>query len=198
MHETPCSGRHPQSDSHQWVLGRCPGGSYRCPCINGGACSRWWRVAKPHVQPQFHPYFHGTSTVVYGCMKRLAQGVTRSQIRTNGCLGVAQGVAAAAHASTEALACGGGVLPSRRCNVPFSLAVWYPLAVLHACTKRLAQGVTRRRIRTIRRLDRAQEVAATAHASTEALALDGGVLVCRRCNVPFPCVCASGKSETYL
>ena len=47
------------------------------------------------------------------CMKRLAQGVTRRQIRTNECVGRAQEVATAAHASTEALARGGGVLPRR-------------------------------------------------------------------------------------
>ena len=53
---------------------------------------------------------------MHGCMKRLAQGVIRRRIRTNGCLGRAQEVPPAAHASTEALACGGGVLSSRTCN----------------------------------------------------------------------------------
>ena len=56
--------------------------------------------------------------VLHGCMKRLAQGVTRSRIRTNECLGRAQEVALAAHASTEALAGGAEVVASRTCNHP--------------------------------------------------------------------------------
>ena len=69
---------------------------------------------------QFHPPFlpSGSLAVLHGCMKRLAQGVTRTWIRTNECLGRALEVAPAAHASTEALACGGGVLSSRTCNHP--------------------------------------------------------------------------------
>ena len=51
-------------------------------------------------------------------MKRLAQGDTRSRIRTNECLGRAQEVALAAHASTEALAGGGELRASRTCNHP--------------------------------------------------------------------------------
>ena len=49
----------------------------------------------------------------------VAQGVTRRRIRANECLGGALEVALAAHASTEALACGGGVFASRTCNHPF-------------------------------------------------------------------------------
>ena len=54
--------------------------------------------------------------VLYACMKCVAQGVTRRRICTNECLGGAQEVPLAAHASTEALADGGGVLSSRTCN----------------------------------------------------------------------------------
>ena len=58
--------------------------------------------------------------VLHGCMKRLAQGVTRSRIRTNECLGRAQEVALAAQdASTEALTGGGESKASRTCNHPF-------------------------------------------------------------------------------
>ena len=56
---------------------------------------------------------------MYCCMKRLAQGVTRARIRTNECLGRAQEVALAAHASTEALAGGAESKSSRMCNHPF-------------------------------------------------------------------------------
>ena len=56
--------------------------------------------------------------VLYACMKCVVQGVTRRRICTNGCLGGAQEVPLAAHASTEALAGGGGVLSSRTCNHP--------------------------------------------------------------------------------
>ena len=54
--------------------------------------------------------------VLHACMKCVAQGVTRRRIRANECLGGALEVALAAHASTEALACGGGVFSSRTCN----------------------------------------------------------------------------------
>ena len=56
--------------------------------------------------------------VLYACMKCVAQGVTRTRIRTNECLGRALEVAPAAHASTEALTAGGGVLSSSTCNHP--------------------------------------------------------------------------------
>ena len=139
LHEAPCSGRHPQTDPHQWVLGPCPGGTSRCPCINGGACWRRWRVIKPHVQPQFHPCPLTGVVAWIGCMKRLAQGVIRRRIRTNGCLGRAQEVPPAAHASTEALACGGGVLSSRTCNHNSILALSDTGVDVHGCMKRLAQ-----------------------------------------------------------
>ena len=140
---------------------------------------------------QFHPPFlpSGSLAVLHGCMKRLAQGVTRTWIRTNECLGRALEVAPAAHASTEALACGGGVLSSCTCNQfhpPFLPSG--SLAVLHGCMKRLAQGVTRTWIRTNECLGRALEVAPAAHASTEALACGGGVLSSRTCR-QFPWRC---------
>ena len=52
------------------------------------------------------------------------------------------------------------------------LAVWvaHRWAVLHACPRRVAPGVTRSRIRTNECLGRAQEVALAAYASAEALA----------------------------
>ena len=177
--------RHPQTDPHQWVLGPCPGGTSRCPCINGGACLRRWRVIKVAARATTIPSLPSTldGVATMGCMKRLAQGVIRRRIRTNGCLGRAQEVPPAAHASTEALAGGGGVLSSRTCNqyIP-SLALSHRRCCMHGCMKRLAQGVIRRRIRTNGCLGRAQEVPPAAHASTEALACGGGVLSSRTCN----------------
>ena len=136
--------------------------------------------------------------VLHACLECVAQGVTRTRIRTNECLGRALEVAPAAHASTEALACGGGVLSSRTCNQfhpPFlCMPLRCSLAVLHGCMKRLAQGsliavlhphVTRTWIRTNECLGRALEVAPAAHASTEALACGGGVLSSRTCNHPL-------------
>ena len=56
--------------------------------------------------------------VLHACSKCDAQGVTRARIRTNECLGRAQEVALAAHASTEALAGGAESKASRTCNHP--------------------------------------------------------------------------------
>ena len=53
---------------------------------------------------------------LHGCMECVAQGVTRRRILTNECLSRAPEVHLAAHASTEALACGGGVLACSTCN----------------------------------------------------------------------------------
>ena len=92
---------------------------------------------------QFHPRsIHTLSLeVLHGCIKRLAQGVNRRRICTNGCLGRTQEIPPADHASMEALAAGGGVLVCRTCNQfhPPSLPS-FSLAVLHGCMKRLAQG----------------------------------------------------------
>ena len=57
-------------------------------------------------------------SVLHACTGRVAQGVTRARIRTNECLGRAQEVALAAHASTEALAGGAESKASRTCNHP--------------------------------------------------------------------------------
>ena len=57
---------------------------------------------------------------LHACMKCVAQGVTRRRIRANECLGGALEVALAACASTEALACGGGVFASRMCYHPLT------------------------------------------------------------------------------
>ena len=65
-------------------------------------------------------------------------------------------------------------------------------AVLHACTERVAQGVTRARIRTNECLGRAQEVALAAYASTEALA--GGAEVKSKPHVHHPLGGVSGSS----
>ena len=81
-------------------------------------------------------------------VQRLAQGVSRRQIRTNECLGHAQEVAPAAHASTEALARGGGVLPRHTCNQFHRRCGIRWWCCMHCCMKRLAQGVSSRRIRT--------------------------------------------------
>ena len=92
--------------------------SPRCPCINGArrllAAVACYQAARSCNHP-----LGGVGRVahrlaaLHACMKCVAQGVTRRRIRTHGCLGGAPEVALAAHASTEALACGGGVLSSR-------------------------------------------------------------------------------------
>ena len=74
-----------------------------------------------HGRASPQPCGQRVRTVLYACMKCVAQGVTRRRIRTNECLGRALEVALAAHASTEALACGGGVLSSRTCNHPLGV-----------------------------------------------------------------------------
>ena len=55
---------------------------------------------------------------LHACIKCAAQGVTRARTRTNECLGRAQEVALAAHASTEALAGGAELKASRTCTHP--------------------------------------------------------------------------------
>ena len=57
-------------------------------------------------------------SVLHACSECDAQGVTRARIRTNECLGRAQEVALAAHASTEALAGGAELKASGTCNHP--------------------------------------------------------------------------------
>ena len=83
--------------------------------------------------------------MLHACTQRLAQGVSRRQIRTNECLGRAREVAPAAQPSTEALARGGGELPRRTCNQFHRRCGIHWWCCMHCCMKRLAQGVTRRR-----------------------------------------------------
>ena len=142
LHGAPCSGRHPMTDPHQLALGPCPGGSTRCPCTNGGACLRRWRVGKPHVQPiPSLPSHIGGVACLHGAPCSGRHPMTDPhQLALGPCPG----------GSTRCPCTNGGAC-LRRWRVgkphvrfhPYTPHVALPLAVLHACMERLAQGVIR-------------------------------------------------------
>ena len=118
-HGARCPGRQPQTDAHQWLLGACTVGTPPAAHASTEALAGGGGVFSSRTCNQ-----HGHESCPHQCcvacilVAPCSGGVIRRVIRTNGCLGRAQEVPPAAHASTEALAGGAELKASRTCTHP--------------------------------------------------------------------------------